>query len=217
MAWSWGGSGGGAVAGFGTGAMLGGPIGAGVGTIIGGIGGGLMGGKKQSRDVADPLASLRAQLQALAGNIPGQVAKQKEINAERVGRLRSEGSQNIAENIRAERGFGNTSLQDELNRKMEADYLAKQNEADLAADQWGTTTTAEILKGTAGMYPSMTELPEEENWQANLLGMGANMAMQNWQQENQWKNMAKYFGGNNAKSPSYITSLSSKQNLLPIG
>jgi hypothetical protein len=42
------------------------------------------------------------------------------------------------------------------------------------------------------MYPGQTELPQEENWGANLLGAGANMAVQTWQNENQWKNLAKY-------------------------
>ena len=162
-----------------------------------GVGAGLFsmfGKKKKSQDQADPLASLRAQLQGLAGQVPAQVAKQKELTAARIAEARRTGTQGIAENIRAERGFGNTSLQDRLNTELYDKLFKSQQEADLASDIWGTKTQADILSGTASMYPGAP--PEEEpSWMTNLLGAGAGMAVQNWMQENQWKNLAKYFGG----------------------
>ena len=161
-----------------------------------GVGAGIFGmfnKKKQNRNVADPLAGLRAQLQALAGRISGQVAKQKEINAARTQQMKTEGQQGIAENIRAERGFGNTSLQDRLNTELMTKLTQGQSEADLAAENWGLGQEASILSGTSGMYPTEIELPQEPNWGANLLGAGAQMAISNWQNEQQWKQMAKYF------------------------
>src|SRR3990167_4303663 len=59
------------------------------GTAGGGAGlFGLFGKKKKSQDQPDPLAGLRAQLQALAGQVPAQVAKQKELTAARVSEAR---------------------------------------------------------------------------------------------------------------------------------
>ena len=157
--------------------------------------GSMFGGKKKDRNVPDPLAGLRKRLEGLADDVTGQVAKQKEINAARALEARTTGTQNIGENIRGECGFSNTSLQDRLNAELYDKLFKSQSEADLAADIWGTGQQASILGGTAGMYPKEMELPEEENWGANLLGAGSQMAMQNYMQENQWKNLAKYFGG----------------------
>lgn len=171
-----------------------------------GVAGGVssMFSKKKDRNVPDPLAGLRLQLQQLAGQIPGQVAKQKEINASRTAEARTTGRQDIAENIRAERGFGNTSLQDRLNAELADKLFKSQSEADLAAENWGIGEQSRILAGTAGMYPSQDELPAEENWGANLLGLGAKMAVENYQSENQWKNLAKYMGGGNTNQPNVI-------------
>ena len=155
--------------------------------------GGLFRSKKK-RDVQDPLAGLRQQLQSLASGIPAQVAKQKELTASRVGEARRTGLQDIGENIRAERGFGNTSLQDRLNFELIDKLTKSQSEADLASDIWGTKQQADILSGTASMYPGAP--PEEEpSWMTNLLGIGTNLAVQNWMDEQKWKNLAKYFGG----------------------
>lgn len=157
-------------------------------------------GKKKSQDVPDPLAGLRAQLQGLAGQIPGQVAKQKEITAQRVAEAKTTGAQGIAENIRAERGFGNTSLQDRLNTELADKLFKSQQEADLAAENWGIGQQASILQGTASMYPGAA--PEEApSWQSQLLGAGTNLAVQNWMDENKWKNISKYFGKDSTPTP----------------
>lgn len=153
------------------------------------------GRKKKSRDVADPLAGLRAQLQQLASGIPAQMQRQKEITAGRIGEVRTRGMQGIAENIRAERGFGSTSLQDRLNIELAEKLERAQAESDLASDIWGTRQQADILSGTADLYPQQTEIEEQPSWVTNLLGVGANMAVQNWMQENQWKNLAEALGG----------------------
>jgi len=167
-------------------AAIGGTAGVGAGI------GSLFGGKKQDRNVPDPLAGLRQQLQALAGQVPAQVAKQKEINAARAAQYKTEGQQGIAENIRGERGFGASSLESRLNAEL-LDKLSKsQSEADLSAENWGIGEQGRLLMGMGGMYPQQTELEQEPNWAANLLGVGANLATQNWMQENQWKNFAKY-------------------------
>ena len=186
----------GATGGAGIGAMLGGPPGAAVGLAMGAIGGGIAGffGKKPKRDVADPLAGLRAQLQALAGQVPAQVAKQKELAAARYAQARTEGIQGIRENVRAERGFGASSIEDRLRSELIDKLTKSQAESELASDIWGTKTQADILSGTASMYPGAPE-EEQPSWQSNLLGAGANLAVQNWMQEQQWKNLAKYFGG----------------------
>ena len=168
-------------------AAIGGTAGVGAGI------GSMFGKKKQDRNVPDPLAGLRTQLQALAGQIPAQVAKQKEINAARMARYKTEGQQGIAENIRAERGFGNTSLQDRLNMELMDKLTKSQAEADLNADIWGTKTQADILSGTASMYPGQTELEQEPDWAANLLGVGANMAVSNWMQDQQFNRLKGLF------------------------
>ena len=203
MAYDWGTMGAGATGGAGLGFMLGGPPGAAAGLVMGGIGGGIAGlfNKKKDRNVPDPLAGLRLQLQNLAGQVPAQVAKQKELTAARVGQYKEEGQQGIAENIRAARGFGNTSLQDRLNTELLDKLTKTQSEADLASDIWGTKTQADILSGTSSMYPGQTELPEDENWQANLMGAGANLAVQNWMQDQQWKRYAGLFGNKKDTTP----------------
>lgn len=154
----------------------------------------LFGDKKKQRDVPDPLASLRSQLQALAGQVPAQVAKQKELTAGRIGEARRTGIENILENLRAERGFGASSLEPRLTAELQEKLTRAQSEADLASDIWGTGEQARMLAGTARMYPSQPEEEEEEpSWATELLGFGSQMAVQNWMQEQQWKNFAKYF------------------------
>ena len=201
MAFDWGGGVGGYVGGGLGGAQIGTMLLPGIGTAIGAgigaIGGGLMGSgifnKKQDRNVPDPLASLRNQLQALAAGVPAQVARQKELATARYGEARTKGIQGIRENVRGERGFGASSIEDRLITEL-IDKLSKsQTESELASDVWGTRQQADILSGTASMYPGQTELEQEPDWAANLLGVGANMAVSNWMQENQWKNIAKYF------------------------
>jgi len=178
---------------------------------IGAIGS-LFGGKKKSQDVPDPLAGLRAQLQGLAAQVPGQVAKQKELTAARMATAKTEGMQGINENIRGERGFGNTSLQDRLNNELIDKLTKSQAEANLASDIWGTQQQASILGSTAGMYPGAAPA-EQPSWQSQLMGAGTNMAVQDWMDENKWKNMAKYFGGGDSGGgTSYLASLVSKAN-----
>ena len=194
---------------------------------IGAIGS-LFGGKKKDQNVPDPLAGLRTQLQglasqqqALAGQVPGQVAAKKALTAANMATARTEGMQGINENIRAERGFGNTSLQDRLNTELYDKLFRAQNAADLQADIWGTQqqssilgNAANILSGTSSMYPGAAP-NEGPSWQSQLMGAGTNMAVQNWMDENKWKNMGKYLGGSADTSgggTSYLGSLISKSN-----
>jgi len=186
----------------------------GTAAVGGGIAGafGAFGGKKKSQDVPDPLAGLRAQLQGLAAQVPGQVAAQKAQTATRMADYKKEGLEGINENIRGERGFGNTSLQDRLNTELYGKLSKVQAEADLASDIWGTQQQASILGSTAGMYPGAAPA-EQPSWQSQLMGAGTNMAVQDWMDENKWKNMAKYFGGGDSGGgTSYLASLVSKAN-----
>ena len=168
--------------------------------------------KKKSQDVPDPLAGLRAQLQGLAGQVPGQVAKQKELTAARVAEARKTGMEGINENIRAERGFGNTSLQDRLNAELLDKLTKSQAEADLASDIWGTQQQANILGSTASMYPGVAE-EEQPSWQSQLMGQGVNLAVQNYMDENKWKNIGKYLKPEDiTSSDSYLNALTAKSN-----
>lgn len=191
----------------------------GVGTALGAGGGYALGnmlesmfgmGKKKSRDVPDPLAGLRAQLQALAAGVPEQVARQKELSAARYAEARKEGTQGIREHIRGEHGFGSSSIEDRLMTELIDKLTKSQSESELASDIWGTKQQADILSGTASMYPSQAELPEEENWQANLLGTGVNMAVQNWQNEQMWKNLANLLGKGGGDEDIILESLMPK-------
>src|SRR3990167_10254488 len=66
----------------------------------------LFGKKKKQTD--DPLAGIRQQLMALSGQVPGLVARQKELTAQRIGEAKEEGTRDIGENVYGERGFGRT-------------------------------------------------------------------------------------------------------------
>lgn len=145
-----------------------------------------LGGKKQSQN--DPLAGLRASLQAissrqeaLAGQVPGLVAKQKELLGQRFGEAKTEGIRDIGENVYAERGFGKTSIYDRLRTEL-IDKLAKsQAEAELEAEFGGLKLQGDILGqagtmlgSTSGMYPA----EEGPSFMSKLLGAGAGLVGQ---------------------------------------
>ena len=169
MAWSWGGAGGGAVAGFATGSMIGGPIGAGVGTMVGAIGGGLFGGGKKKQ--YDPLAGIRSQLESLAKQAPEIAARGKKFTREYADKLKTEGLQQIGENIYAERGFGRTSLENELQRKLYSDVTDVVTQSDLNWDKWALGEQRSALTQAMGV-PVMEE---GDTWGDQLLDVGSSM------------------------------------------
>ncbi len=174
-------------------------VGAGIWSLFGGK-------KKQSRDVPDPLAGIRQQLQALAGQVPGLVEKQKANIRDIYSGYKTEGEQGIGENVYAERGLGRTSIYDRLKTEL-YDKLAKsQAEAELNAELGGISTQANILSGTAGMYPTQTELPEEPSKIAPILGAGTSLLAQNWMNEQSWKRQESWLDKILSKQPSMVTA-----------
>jgi hypothetical protein len=138
--------------------MWGNLIGAGVGLL-----GGLLSGSKKKQEVQDPLAGIRAQLQGLAGQIPGMVARQKENIAKEYGALKDQGQKQIGEDVYATRGFGRTSIEDRLRNEL-YDKLARGQSADeLNAEKWGLSEQARIL----GSLPATPVQEETTNpwWQ----------------------------------------------------
>lgn len=121
--------------------------------------------------------SLYTQLKALGARVPEQVAAQKANTAARIDTARTEGTQSINENIRAERGFGNTSLQDRLNSELADKLLRAQSEADLNSDIWGTNTEADLLSKAYDSLPKATT--EQPSWQSNLMN-GVGNIFGNW-------------------------------------
>lgn len=135
--------------------------------VVGGIAS-LFGGKKKTQDVADPLAGIRAQLQSLAAGVPALVARQKQQIGERYGEARAEGVRDIGESVSGERGLGRTSIYDRLKTELTDKLARSQAEAELNAEFGGLTTQANILGGTAGMYPQAQE--EEQSFLSKIVG-----------------------------------------------
>lgn len=125
----------------------------------------LFGGKKQE----DPLAGVRSQLQSLASGVPDLVARQKAQIADRYAQEKKQGIEDIGEEVYGARGFGRTSIFDKLRTDL-VDKLSRAQSADeLAADQWGTTTQANILGNMGSMVPKQTET---QSPLTTLLGSG---------------------------------------------
>ena len=169
-AWSWGGAGGGAAAGFAAGGAIGGPIGAGIGTMAGGILGGFAGGGKKEQ--YDPLANIRKQLQDLAGQVPGLTARRKELIADLFKTAGEEGKKGIQEFTHAERGFGASTMELDLERKLLADLAKGQTGAELEAELGGINLEAGLLGQAAGMYPPEDTTP---SFGTQLMGMGGKL------------------------------------------
>lgn len=136
-----------------------------------GIGSSLFGKKKQ---VDDPLAGIRQQLLNLSGQVPGMVARQKELTASNIAEARKEGTESIGEDVYASRGLGRTSIYDRLRTEL-IDKLAKtQAEADLQAEMGGLSLQGNLLNQAAGV-----NVPAEQpSMMSTLLGAGAEFAGQ---------------------------------------
>ncbi|MBM3701732.1 MAG: hypothetical protein FJW63_01865 [Actinobacteria bacterium] len=151
-------------------------------------------GRKKKQDVSDPLAGIRGQLQALAGQVPALVARQKELIGQRFAEAKREGIQDIGEDVYAGRGLGRTSIYDRLRTEL-VDKLAKsQAEAELSAEFGGLQQQASILGGTAGMYPTAQPAEEGPSTLSKILGAGTSLLAQNWLEEQSMKRLGKILG-----------------------
>ena len=166
---NWLGAGGGYLGGGLAGFSIGGPVGAGVGAVLGGLGGLFMGGKKKQDD---PLAGIRAQLQALYTQVPDLVNKQKELIKQSYGDIQEQGLSDIGEQYQAGKGFGKGSTMENQARSKLMNDIARSLAADeLAAEQWGLGAKESILKSEMGTYPAPTDTTEPA-FGESLLGVG---------------------------------------------
>lgn len=141
----------------------------GAGGMLGGMFGGDGGGKKKE----DPLAGIRGQLTALAGQVPGLVQAQQKLNKEAFDVARGEGRQGIQENVHAVRGLGASSIEDRLTNEL-LDKLARgQSQADLEAQKWGLSEQGRLLTGAARMGGDQGE---DTSWWDNLAGIGESLS-----------------------------------------
>ena len=172
---------------------FGGPGTMAIGAGIGGGIGGMFGKKKKSKD--DPLADIRAQLQAigqrqlgLAGQVPGLVEKQKQQIRDIFGGYKKTGLEQIAENIHAERELGGTSIEPRLQQEL-FDKLAKgQAAAELEAEMGGIKLQSDIfgtganILGESGKF--ITPETTTPDWTTQLLGAGGQLLGQEFATQN---------------------------------
>lgn len=128
-------------------ATIGGVTAAGAGTNWFGMGGG--GDEEQQAPVSDPMADIQARLQEIASGVAATGARRAESIRGTFGQAREKGLGRIQENIHAQRGFGETSLEPMYNTELLGD-LATREESALSSNEVAMTNLEAGLLGKAG-------------------------------------------------------------------